>query len=372
MTRVTTRVLLGLLLSCGSVGCGGYWPLRWPNQALWTPAPSERNPIPLPLDEAETFSSQVTQEGVTIAADLLDWVRARELFQTDLVRHQIQPLLLVIRNGSDQPYTFRKTSVGVPTIPAEVAARWAIVHPTVQAARTLRWLTFFLPGLIFESVIEPLTTMDFPGIEEAAQRPPRSERHHIIEEFVTREIPDGEIDPGHTLAGALFIRPLPLGSVIPLTLMNTRTQQPLVLHVALPPPIYGASREYPAARDAVWRVALRTSTAMASWRLTSVDATQGVIVARTGVTFLRWTTASQLTVTIQSVAAQRTKVDIRSTLLRADSLHYGEHSRTIDRLFETLDGAFPQTIAPTAAGRPMKDHTLTSGTPPTAAPAATY
>ncbi len=278
-----------------------------------------------------------------MVVELIDREQAKQQFHADLLGVRVQPLMLVIHNESDQTYAFRKADVAQGYLPAASVARWAYVSPLETVARYLKWAVFFLPGLVFEAVIEPTTALDFPGIEEAAQRPPPPNNQLIREDFMRHEIADTEIRPNDTVAGVLFTRPLKLGGVLPVTLINAQTQQPVVVEVPVPPPVYTESRTYYASYDAVWETAVKTAAGLRGWRAISTDKHSGTITARKGLTFLRWSTATTVTLTIQKVNERRTTVRLDSPLRRPDSTAYGEHSPTVDKFFLELDRKLPTT-----------------------------
>ena len=344
--RVVVTWGLALLLPC--LGCG-YFPLRWPKRELWSAGWTEPLTITLPLGDAVVLPVRVEQERVMVAAEFLDPERTVDVFHANLLRNHIQPLLLVLRNGSEQPYRFRKADVDARYVPAAQAARWACVHPAVTAARLIRWGVFFLPGLLMESVVEPTTTLDFPVFEELARRPERTDSRQIIVEFQRHEIADGDIGPDEIRAGAMFLRPPRLGSVIAVRLVNARTQQPLVLKIPAPPPVYEAHGTYPHSYETVWNAALEAGARIKSWRVASSDPKTGVIAVRHGLRFLTWSTVTRITIAVHALAEARpaplTQVTVQSTLRRRDTTGSGEHSRTIEQFFFELGGALPAPVA---------------------------
>ncbi len=375
-----SAALLSGVLALSSLGCGGYFPLRWPRSELWTPSQAAPLTISLSLEDAQALPLHVEKEGVTVSAEFPDPERTAGLFHVNLLRNGVQPLFLIIHNGSNQPYRFSKAGVDGGYLPAVSAARWAQVHPAVSLARLIKWGLFFIPGLIVESVAEPTTTLDFPVLEAAAQRPPRTDHRQITAEFLRLEIADGEIGMDGTLTGVLFIRPPTLGRVIAMRLVNVQTQQPLVVEIPTPPPVYVTHRTYPNTEDAVWDAAMKGTAKMKSWRVTSSDPETGVIAVRHGLTVLGWTSAVRITITVkkldpatlkkpdadplgvpEELPAHLTQVTIQSTLRRADSAGSGEHSRTIEQFISVLEGRLPS-----AAPRP----TAVPSTAQSAVPAA--
>ena len=344
MRKRIPPIALSLTVVLSTSGCGGYVPLRWPRRDLWASNASPRRPIKLPTNDAVAYPGRVEQEQVAVAVELLDSRRTKEVFGVDFVRNGIQPLMVVIRNDSAHTYLFRKTNVDQRYIPAERAARMASPHPALQAARVIRWLVFLLPGVIFESIIEPATTLDFPGIEEAASRPPSSNRQRIKADFLQEEISDGPIRSNSSRAGVLFVRPLQLGSVIRLPLVDAQTQQSLLFELPTPPPLYLEHHDYPYPSERVWEAVTNTIASIRSWHVVSSDHDSGVIVVKRGFTFLKWTTAMQMTVAIQTRHDRTTQVELRSPLRRTDSAGYGVHSLSIDQFFDRLEVALPRKV----------------------------
>ena len=193
------------LAVCGAaLGCHGYFPVRAPQRELWVAAPAERPPIMLPSLRADREPGRDDHDDVSVVVKVLEPSLSRSLFQVDLPRHHIQPLLLLLHNGGGETYLFRKAAVDARYLHAEAVARMVSQHPSVTLLRFGKWLAMLLPGLLFETIIEPATTFDFPGIEEAAQRPPPTDNARIREAFARCEIPDGPLARDHTLEGAMF------------------------------------------------------------------------------------------------------------------------------------------------------------------------
>ncbi len=366
---------LSLALTFSSVGCAGYCPVRWPRSDLWSPSVDTTPVIEWPSTALTDYPKHLEQEHVTLVVEFIDPQLTKGLFHADLLRHGIQPVVVIIHNESEQPYGFRKADVDAHYLPAARVAHWAMVHPARTTVRFMKWLTFLIPGVVVESIVEPTSTLDFPGLEEAACRPAIPNNRYIHADFLHHEIADAEVGPHSSLAGLMFIRPPILGSIIPVSLVNTQTRQPLIFEVPTPPAVYVDGREYAQSFDLVWDAALKTATAIRSWRLMAVDKASGVITVKNGFTFLRWGTAAQIILTIEKgdpstratafrcgsflgmaprraprvlpvVLHQHTRVNVQSTLRRATSVGSGEHSATIDRLLKELDSLFPQEAPP--------------------------
>ncbi|MBI3020674.1 MAG: hypothetical protein HYY59_01575 [Candidatus Omnitrophica bacterium] len=348
MRRRVPPVALGLVLAHVSLGCGGYRPVRWPRSDLWAPSRSVRPPIQLPGSGAASAQGRIQQDHVDVAVEFLDERQTKEAFHADFVRSGIQPVRLLIQNGSDQPYRFRKADVDPRSIPAASVARRVYVHPAETVARLVKWVAFFIPGLVFESIVEPATSLDFPGIEEAARRPPTPDNRSIKADFLKHEIADAEIGPNGSLAGVLFIRPPRLGSVLTVKLFTARTQQPAVFEVPTPPPVYVQARPYPHPYEKVWDAVLATSNDIRSWRLVERDKPRGRITVRKGVKLLMWTNAVQMTVAVEQLNERRTQVRLELPLPRSTTAAYGTRRPSIEKFFQGLDHLLP--AAPVEVG----------------------
>lgn len=342
---------VSVFLAAATIGCAGYCPVRWPKRELWASSVAAVPPIRLPTIHSFDSAEMMRKEGVAVAARLLDPSQTREVFHAHLVRNGVQPLVLSISNDSEQPYHFRKRDIDPRYIPAARAARWAMVHPAITATRLVSWIVMIAPGLLFECLIEPLTTLDFPGVEEASQRPPAPNNRAIREDFIRQEIADGDIGPREQRTGALFLRPPKLGRVIPVTLINARTQQPLIFEVPTPAPLYMNERVYPYPSARVWEAVEKTVKGIASWRVTSSDQAAGRITVKTGTGFWRWSTRTQITLTVEAMDAQHARLRLESTLRGDDTRALGRPTPTIDRLISELEALLPRAPSTRATSR---------------------
>ncbi|MBI3319403.1 MAG: hypothetical protein HYZ89_02290 [Candidatus Omnitrophica bacterium] len=251
---------------------------------------------------------------------------------------------MTMRNDSEHPYLFRKANVGVRTVPAATVVRLLEIHPVKMAASYVRWLFFIVPGLVFDTIVEPASTFDFPGIHEAAQRPAHRDTQAMRADVMKHEIADAEVPPTETLSGLLFIRPPRLGSTMTLTLINTATHQPVVFEVPTPPPLYVEQHEYIQPVEAVWDAVVKSAAPIQSWKPVSMDKAKGLLIVRTGLNGLAWWMASTMTIAIQPTPDHKTQLTLQSPLRRATTAGYGEHSRTIDRFVQALDARLPQPL----------------------------
>lgn len=332
---------LGLALALSTTGCWSYRPLRWPPRELWAAPPRLTRPIQLP-NVLPADASRVEQDGVSVTVAVLDPERTKDAFHADLLRGGIQPLWIEIRNRSDQAYAFRKAAVDSRHIPARRAARAAYIHPVITAVRVVKWMVFFVPGLLVESIVEPTLVFDFPGMEEAARRPAMPDHRGIKADFERREIADIEIGPNQSNAGLLFVRPLSIGRAIPVTMINARTGQPMVVEVPTPPPVHRVARAYPQGYATVWGAAVETARRIRGWRVASVEPTSGTITVKSGARFLAWTTAVRTTITLARIDDTRTQMTVENTLLGSTSRAYGTRSRGLTQFLKAMDIRFPE------------------------------
>ena len=369
MKRWVRSIALSLMLPLSGIGCASYCPMRWPRRDLWASRPSGTPAIVWPSDDIANSSNHTQQkEGVAVVADLIDSNRTKEVFNADLLRHRVQPLMVIIQNASHDAYVFRKTSVDKQYIPAAHVAKMASVSPMTQAVLYAKWFIFIIPGLLFDAIIEPASTLEFPGISEAAQRPPRLDHQRIRGDFMDHEIGDGEIGPNSSRGGIMFIHPPTPGSriSISLTLINARTQRPLAFEIPIPPATYGEAHSYSQSHDQVWDAVMRTAVNVPSWRVTATDKNSGTIAVRKELRFLIWSTAANITITIQKITEQQTQVTLQSTLQQSDSAGDGARSRTIGSFFEKLHQRLPepreepQPTPPRSPAQPDASQTSTS------------
>ena len=162
------------------------------------------------------------EAGVTVGIQVIDAEQTADIFDINLVAKGVQPLLITIKNGSGQTYQFRKADVA-RYIPAAEAAKQAYDNPLVVGGRLLRQVAAIVPKLLFTQ------TRSHGGVS-----PPPVLNRNIQQDFVREEIADGEIAPNGSLEGFLYLRPLEPGTPIRVTLVNAKTQEPLVIEQPAP------------------------------------------------------------------------------------------------------------------------------------------
>ena len=336
------RLLAVSVTACMIVtGCAGAWPVRWPSREFWVSHPVEYQGIHLPSLDVGSYPNRMEQQGVSVAALLFTPDETRDRVHIDLRRDRIQPLMIVMRNDSDQTYAFRKADVDARYLTARGAARGAQVHPVVHTARLVRWLVWLLPGALFNAVIEPSTGLPFDGVDEIARRPPTPRNRDVREDFLRHEIADGQIAPRESMSGLMFLHPPKLGSMLQVKLVNTRTQEPLVFVFLARAPV---ARVYPKPYDVVWEAAASSVGHLAPWTVRSTDKTNGILKLTYGGRFFFWGNRAELTVSVKRLDEQRTQVTVDSRPQRMRGVWYGTLGQiieqAIERLLAPLDSSF--------------------------------
>ena len=168
-----------------------------------------------------TVPGRVQKAGVSVDAQILGADETKDIFDVDLIRKGVQPIVIEIHNRSQATYRFRKTDVDAHYLPAAVAAKAAYENPMV------------IGGAIVGQTVSALHQFIFPPPKHATFRPIFN--RDVQESFVKEEIPDAEIGPNGSLSGFLYLRPLAPGATFRVTLINRQTQQPLIFEIARGP-----------------------------------------------------------------------------------------------------------------------------------------
>lgn len=159
-------------------------------------------------------TERVEQAGVVVELHVLSARETEDIFDVNLVRKRVQPLVIRMKNESGTTYRFRKADVDEHYLPAATAAKQAYENPLVVGKSVVGRVLGYLPSKILRPKAK---TSDRPMFNRAIQ-----------ESFVREEIPDGEIGANGKLSGFLYVRPLEPGAPIRVKLMNVQTQEPLV------------------------------------------------------------------------------------------------------------------------------------------------
>ena len=152
------------------------------------------------------------QAGVAVTVEALDKDACEAVFGVDLLKHQVQPVLIKIRNDSKQTYEFQKSSVSSDAIPAAAVARYAYPNLIVSVLKWTGHIATFIPRTMSD--------------RKMPSRPliPGDVRH----DFTKEEIADGPIAPQSSREGFVFLHPLPKGQPLRVPLTNASSRQPLV------------------------------------------------------------------------------------------------------------------------------------------------
>ncbi|MBI2885187.1 MAG: hypothetical protein HYY15_03330 [Candidatus Omnitrophica bacterium] len=334
-----------LLLAAG--GCRwSYSPVRRPSSTLWVAAPNPSQRIQLPSRAVTEYPLVVREGPITVGVDIVDAVRSREYFGADLLRRGIQPLLLVVANDGDRPYALPPAFVSARIVPAQRASAYASQTVAGRVGRHIQWLAFFVPGLVFSSVIEPLTTLDFPGIQDASARPVRSANREIRQDFVSHELAPGPIEPGAARSGVVYVRRLPSGSILTLSLNDPQGGEPLQVRVPLPlEPVDAQWHVYAASKDDAWKAVAATAAKIGSWRVLATDPDAGTIRVQKGVRWLGIGNRMQITLMVQPQEGGRVQVGAQTELPGGQAASVGA-SRSLQRFFTELDLKLAPWVAP--------------------------
>jgi len=172
--RIISYLLIIPVLSLTS-GCASYRFGRLPSPYI--------NDHPLP----------VTQKGVSMAVEFLNYTQADSTFDCELTKKKVTPVYIVIDNKSDIAYGFRKTDVDSSYLSAEEVAKKCarstmgrLLGYGFLALCPFVWL-IFLPMLIGEMI-------NCPTINSRMKN-----------DYITNEIADTTIGPNRSICGVMFV-----------------------------------------------------------------------------------------------------------------------------------------------------------------------
>lgn len=187
------------------------------------------HPGPMPTSNTTVHPNKDSKAGVTVAASVFTDEETKYRLDARPQRRGIQPLFVVIENGSTETYRFQKDQVEPAVVPAKDAAKAGYRHTVL---RTVFWTFVAVPSL----AVALFTGQFFwaLGLPIGAATQSRRVNKEIREQFVANEIPDGPVAPGQRLSGLLFIKP-GHGGTLRIVLVNTRTQESPVFDLPLEP-----------------------------------------------------------------------------------------------------------------------------------------
>ncbi|MBI3996177.1 MAG: hypothetical protein HY352_00815 [Candidatus Omnitrophica bacterium] len=186
--------------------------------ALPTLSAAKEGTIDLSLPVAVPHG-RMEQAGVSVDIDVLDAQHTVDIFDVDLIKKGVQPVMIKIHNHSMQTYRFKKSDVDAHYIPAAVAAKKAYENPVRIGGRFVRRAVGTIPRWLLNAP---------SGIarEHAADQPLLN--REMQASFVRGEIADADIAPNATLEGFLYLKPLQPGVHVRIPLLNTSTQELLM------------------------------------------------------------------------------------------------------------------------------------------------
>lgn len=335
-----------IAMACMS-GCAGYWPLRLPQRDLWAAAPVEPEPLRVPGHPAKSYSHQLHQGGLSVALELLDSTHAQQAFHLDLARHGIQPVMLAIQNHTEQTYAFHKADFGRGrVIPASRVAGLGCPHPVRIAGGYMKWLAFLVPGFLFETVIEPSTTFDFPIMREASRHPSWPSCGARRRMFTSQEFADGDILPGASRTGVVFLRPIALESTLTVIVRHAQTGEPLALVLPTPASTTSKIRLDSKPPAVVWPVVLESARRISSWRVKSADPKTGVIMIGKRSELAPWARSRPVTVQVRLVGDGRTQTTVERPLREPLSTSLEPSNPAVEHFFRELSEELPPPPPP--------------------------
>ncbi|GEM_PF-5027448 len=307
------RLARGAILAVAAAtlaGCNGYMPVRWPTSDLWTPQVMSEPAVQLPTLNLDAYPIHLERQQVTVAVEPLNESSTMTVCGLDLHAHHIQPLLFFVENHSDQAYQISTHHFSVPVIPASRVARYGQAHIITTTANYLRWLLWLGPGMVFSAIIEPLTALDFPGVHELAARPGWPHNRQVAETFVSHELRDTVLQPGQSMQGLWFVKTVPPGTTLTLTVPSTTAGDSLTFTFTMPLDA-GAipTQTYAEAYPKVWNTVMHVVQHTPGWRVLEHDQAQGRLLIRKGVWPLRQTMAT-LQVDVRKTTETSTEVAV--------------------------------------------------------------
>ncbi len=327
-------------------GCGGYRPVRWPSATLWVAAPAEVHRIRLPERSLTEYPVVLHEGSLSVGVDVVDADRAQEWFSVDLLAHGIQPLLLAVSNEGNQTKLLAPDFLSVRMIPARRVAAYASQSLVGRTAQHVRWVAWFVPGLLFSSIVEPLTTLDFLGMEEISARPARSPNREIRADFVSHELAPGPVEPQATRSGVVFVRRLAPDRRLTLTVRDPQGGEPVRIEIQAPlEPVDAQWHRYAVSKDQAWKAATAAAASIKNWRVQDADPDAGTMQISKGVRWLGIGNRMTIRLMIR-------RVDEGVTDIGAERVGRGGRASSVgpsillDRFFDQLRGQLAAYIPP--------------------------
>lgn len=170
----------------------------------------------LPSPYINDHPAPITQNGVSVAIEILNYVKADSTYDCELTKKKVVPVFIVIDNRSDVAYGFRKSDVDSSFICAEEVAK-KCARSTMTRLLTYGFFALcpfvwiiFIPMLIGEMI-------NCPTINSRMKN-----------DYMTNEIADTTIGPGRSISGVMFVAPLASGELFNIPIVNRVTGERLV------------------------------------------------------------------------------------------------------------------------------------------------
>lgn len=170
----------------------------------------------LPSPYINDYPNPITQKDVSVAVKFMHASEADTTFDCEMTKRKISPVFITIDNKSQLAYGFRKADIDTNYLPAEEAAK-KCARSTMGRVATygilglvvILWLVF-IPMAIAEMI-------NCPRIN--------SQMRH---DYISNEIADTTIAPGHSISGVIFTSPLSSGQKFNVPLIAKDTGERLI------------------------------------------------------------------------------------------------------------------------------------------------
>ena len=150
---------------------------------------------------------------VYVGISFMDKSQTKRYFDADLIEKGVQPVYVVIENGSKKTYNFSKENMGIPGLDSLETAK--------QGARSTagRAVGYGLASLILWPLLIPAI-----GDSIASSKANKAMRS----DYESKEIADGTIRPMRSKYGVVFAPVLKSGEEISITLIKKETKERVI------------------------------------------------------------------------------------------------------------------------------------------------
>lgn len=170
----------------------------------------------LPSHYINDHPNPITQKDVSVAVNFLSSTEADTTFDCEMTKRKVTPAFIVIDNKSNIAYSFRKADVDSSYLSAEEVAKKCarstmgrVASYGVLGLIVILWIVF-IPMAIAEMI-------NCPRINSQMRN-----------DYITNEIADTTIAPGHSVSGIIFVAPLQKGTKFNVPLIAKDTGERLV------------------------------------------------------------------------------------------------------------------------------------------------